>query len=120
MKKFVGASPEIVVGSFLQFWRHTQLSSNMKTGCSVSAVAVSTEACDLIDHARDVFHNSRTKLGELLAATGVWSGTASTISSSTVASVESAVVLVRAGRSIAPFDVVAENVMDQARQLVSD
>jgi TetR/AcrR family transcriptional repressor of lmrAB and yxaGH operons len=120
MEKFVGASPEMVIGGFLQFWRHTLLRSDMKAGCPVLAVTVSTDVDDLIDHARDVFRNSRAKLGELLAEAGIAGDAASRFATIAVASAEGAVVLARAERSIEPFDVVADNLTEQARQLPSD
>jgi AcrR family transcriptional regulator len=117
MEKFVGAPPEMVIGGFLQFWRHTLIRSDMKAGCPVLAVTVSTDVDDLIDHARDVFRNSRASLAAQLSAAGIAQDTASRFATISVASAEGAVVLARAERDIAPFDAVADNLMEQARSL---
>ncbi|MFE4544096.1 TetR/AcrR family transcriptional regulator [Arthrobacter sp. NPDC056727] len=117
MEKFVGASPDMVAGGFLQFWRHTLLRSDMKAGCPVLAVTVSTDVDDLIDHARDVFRNSRAKLAELMAAAGVEEEAAARFATIAVAGAEGAVVLARAERSITPFDEVADNLVSQVAAL---
>lgn len=117
MGQFIGASPEMVAGGFLQFWRHTLLRSDMKAGCPVLAVTVSTDVDDLIDHAREVFRKSRAQLADMLAAAGVVPDAAAKFATIAVAGAEGAVVLARAERSILPFDEVAENLLDQARRL---
>ncbi|KRE25001.1 hypothetical protein ASG80_22195 [Agromyces sp. Soil535] len=118
MDTFVGASPEMITGGFLQFWRHTLIRSDMKAGCPVLAVTVSSDDEQLIDHARAVFRDSRAKIAELLTEAGVPAATAESFATIAVASAEGAVVLARAERSIEPFDVVAASLTEQARQLL--
>jgi hypothetical protein len=107
----------MVIGGFLQFWRHTLIRSDMTAGCPVLAVTVSSDVDDLIDHARTVFRDSRAKLGELLTGAGIRPEAAATFATIAVASSEGAVVLARAERSIDPFDAVADNLVEQARHL---
>lgn len=117
MDTFVGASAEMVTGGFLQFWRHTLIRSDMRAGCPVLAVTVSTDVDELIDHAKNVFRSSRAQLAELLADAGVTRAAAEAFSTISVASAEGAAVLARAERSIEPFEVVADRLMEQARRL---
>ncbi|MFE3292120.1 TetR/AcrR family transcriptional regulator [Rhodococcus sp. NPDC059234] len=117
MDTFVGAKPEMIVGGFLQFWRHTLIRSDMKAGCPVLAITVSADVDELIDRARAVFRASRAKLTELLSGSGVTVDAAAKFATIAVASAEGAVVLARAERSIEVFDIVADNLVDQARTL---
>lgn len=117
MDRFVGASPEMITGGFIQIWRHTLIRSDMKAGCPVLAVTVSTTSDDLIDHARDVFRASRTQLTAMLTDAGVLPDAAASFAIIAVAAAEGAVVLARAERDIRPFEIVAANLLAQAAQL---
>jgi Transcriptional regulator len=119
MDRFVGAPPEMVVGGFLQIWRHTLIRSDLKAGCPVLAVTVSTDVDDLIDHARDVFRASRAQLSRMLEESGVSGESASKFATVAVAAAEGAVVLARAERDIQPFETVAASLLAQAAQLLS-
>lgn len=117
MARFVGATPEMIVGGFIQIWRHTLLRSDLKAGCPVLAVTVSTNVEEIVDHARDVFRSSRRQLAALLADAGIQADAASAFATIAVAAAEGAVVLARADRDIEPFETVAANIVAQAAGL---
>ncbi|GAA1964507.1 TetR/AcrR family transcriptional regulator [Microbacterium deminutum] len=117
MDRFLGSSPEMIVGGFIQIWRYTLLRSEMKAGCPVLAVTVSTNVEAIVDHARDVFRSSRRQLSMMLADAGIRADAAAAFATIAVASAEGAVVLARAERDIEPFETVAANLVAQAAEL---
>ncbi|HEY0119286.1 MAG TPA: TetR/AcrR family transcriptional regulator [Cellulomonas sp.] len=97
-----------VVDGFLAMWRAVLVRSDLTAGCAVLAVVVSPGTPDLLDRAGDTFRGWRTRLAVLLEAGGVQHDDAAPLAATLVAASEGAVVLARAERDLAPFDLVAE------------
>jgi hypothetical protein len=80
-------------------------------------VAVAADSPELLDHTARVFRTWRRRLAELLEEGGLAPADAGRFAAVLVASSEGAVVLARAEQSLEPFDLVAEQLLDQVRQL---
>ena len=96
---------------FLAAWRDVLVRSGFRIGCPVMAVAVEEpidEVADaILEAAADVFAEWEQRLARSLIAEGYDGEAASGFATLIVASVEGAIVLCRARRSIDPFDRVA-------------
>lgn len=96
---------------FLEMWRGILLRSDFRLGCPVMAAAVEEPVDDVAEDAlraaADVFGDWEEKLIAWLQMRGRDRQTAGRLAILIVASVEGAIVLCRAQRSIAPFDQVA-------------
>ncbi len=112
-----GASPEEVADQFLRLWRGILIRFEFKAGCAVVAVTVAAESPELLDHASSVFRAWRSRLAGLFAAGGVAKNDAVRFAATLIAASEGAVVLSRGERSLEPFDLVAAQLLDQARSL---
>ena len=114
-----GASAEEMTAWFLHIWREVLVRSNLEAGCAVLAVTVATDSPDLQAHAAGVFRSWRRRLAELLEQGGLRPRDAERFAATLVASSEGAVALARAERSLEPFDLVAELLLEQARGLAA-
>jgi TetR/AcrR family transcriptional repressor of lmrAB and yxaGH operons len=112
-----GFSPEEVASHFLGIWRDVLVRSNFNAGCSVLAVTIATDSSDLLEHAATVFRTWRLRLAELLSDGGLEREDAARFSAILIAGCEGGVVLSRAEQSLEPFELVAEQLMSQVRQL---
>jgi TetR/AcrR family transcriptional regulator, lmrAB and yxaGH operons repressor len=112
-----GAPAEEVAAWFLHIWREVLVRGKFEAGCAVLAVAVAADSPELLDQTARVFRTWRQRLAELLEQGGLRAGDAQRFAAVLVASSEGAVVLARAEQSLEPFDLVAEQVMDQVRAL---
>jgi TetR/AcrR family transcriptional repressor of lmrAB and yxaGH operons len=112
-----GAPAEEVAGWFLHIWREVLVRSNFDAGCAVLAVTVAADSPELRDHAAGVFRSWRRRLTELLRAGGLEPHDAARFAAALIASSEGAVALSRAEQSLEPFDLVAEQLLDQVRSL---
>jgi TetR/AcrR family transcriptional repressor of lmrAB and yxaGH operons len=112
-----GAPAEEVAAWFLHIWREVLIRGKFEAGCAVLAVAVAADSPDLLDHAARVFRTWRQRLAELLEQGGLRAGDAARFAAMLVASSEGAVVLARAEQSLEPFDLVAEQLVEQVRAL---
>jgi hypothetical protein len=83
----------------------------------VLAVAVAADSPELLDHTARVFRTWRRRLAELLEQGGLRAEDSQGFAAVLVASSEGAVVLARAEQSLEPFDLVAEQLVDQVRTL---
>lgn len=97
--------------AFMALWRQSLLRSDFRLGCPIMAVAVE-EPIDgnaevMLDAAAQVFRQWRAALATALQADGHSRASATQLATLIVASVEGAIMLCRAERSIAPFDEVA-------------
>lgn len=96
---------------FLAAWRQVLLEADFSTGCPVLAAAVEepldATAADVLAAAASVFGTWEQHLAKALMADGRPRKSASDIATLIVASVEGAIVLCRARRSIEPLDRVA-------------
>jgi TetR/AcrR family transcriptional repressor of lmrAB and yxaGH operons len=114
-----GAPAEEVAGWFLHIWREVLVRSNFDAGCAVLAVTVAADSPQLRDHAAGVFRSWRRHLTELLRAGGLEPHDAARFAATLIASSEGAVALSRAEQSLEPFDLVAEQLLEQVRSLAA-
>jgi AcrR family transcriptional regulator len=112
-----GASAEEIAAWFLHIWREVLIRGKFEAGCAVLAVAVATDSPELLDQTARVFRTWRRRLAELLERGGLRPDDAQRFAAALVASSEGAVVLARAEQSLEPFDLVAEQLLDQVRAL---
>jgi AcrR family transcriptional regulator len=112
-----GASAEEIAAWFLHVWHEVLVRSKFEAGCAVLAVAVAAESPELLEHTARVFRTWRRRLAELLVQGGLEAGDAARFAATLVASSEGAVVLARAEQSLEPFDLVADQLMAQVREL---
>ncbi len=112
-----GEPAEEIARWFLHIWREVLIRGKFEAGCAVLAVAVAAETPALLDHTARVFRTWRVKLAELLEQGGLAPKDAARFAATLVASSEGAVVLARAEQNLEPFDLVAEQLMEQVREL---
>ena len=106
------AGPVAGVRGFLAMWREILVRSDFHIGCPVMAVAVEEplgeEVTDALAAAAQTFRDWEGKLSASLVASGLRHKRAAELATLIVASVEGAIVLCRAQRSVTPFDRVAK------------
>jgi TetR/AcrR family transcriptional regulator, lmrAB and yxaGH operons repressor len=112
-----GAPADEVAAWFLRVWREVLVRSNFEAGCAVLAVTVAADSPELLEHAAGVFRTWRRRLAELLEEGGLAQADAARMAATLIASAEGAVALSRAEQSLEPFDLVAEQLLDQVRRL---
>jgi len=112
-----GEPAEAIADWFLHIWREVLIRSKFEAGCAVLAVAVAAETPELLGHTALVFRGWRRRLAELLERGGLTPTDADRFAATLVASSEGAVVLARAEQSLEPFDLVAEQLQAQVREL---
>lgn len=117
LEAVAGAPAEAVVERFLLIWRTVLTRSQCESGCAVLAVTVASDSADLLVHATAVFRAWRERLAQLLQEGGFLPVQARAFATMLIASAEGAVVLSRADQSIEPFEAVAQQLMEQVRQL---
>jgi TetR/AcrR family transcriptional repressor of lmrAB and yxaGH operons len=112
-----GAPAEEIAAWFLHIWREVLIRGQFEAGCAVVAVAVAADSPELLDQTARVFRTWRRRLAELLKQGGLGAEDAQRFAAVLVAASEGAVVLARAEQSLEPFDLVAEQLVDQVRAL---
>jgi AcrR family transcriptional regulator len=112
-----GSSAEEIASWFLHIWREVLIRGKFEAGCAVLAVAVAADSPELLDHTARVFRTWRHRIAELLEEGGLARDDAARFAAVLVASSEGAVVLARAEQSLEPFDLVAEQLLEQVRTL---
>lgn len=112
-----GSNAEEIATWFLHIWREVLIRGKFEAGCAVLAVAVAADSPKLLDQTARVFRTWRRRLAELLEQGGLRADDARRFAAILVASSEGAVVLARAEQSLEPFDLVAEQLIDQVRAL---
>ena len=112
-----GAAPEEVTDLFLRIWRSILVRSHFKAGCAVVAVTVAADSPELLEHASAIFRAWRGRLARLLVAGGAAPEDAARFAAVLIAASEGAVVLSRGEQSLEPFDLVASQLIEQARAL---
>jgi TetR/AcrR family transcriptional repressor of lmrAB and yxaGH operons len=117
INRSAGDSAEGITAHFLAMWREVLTRSKFTAGCSVLAVTIATDSPDLLEHAATVFRTWRTRLAELLVDGGLDQQDAARFAAMLIAGTEGAVVLSRAEQSMEPFELVAEQLAGQVRQL---
>lgn len=114
-----GDSAVEVTEYFLAMWRSVLERSSLRAGCSVLAVTVATGSPDLLARTSAVFRGWRGALAGLLEQGGIDPDKAEGFAALLVAASEGAVVVARGEQDIAPFELVARSLLDQARALQS-
>jgi TetR/AcrR family transcriptional repressor of lmrAB and yxaGH operons len=114
-----GAGPEKVTEFVLDVWRTVLARSQFSAGCAVLAVTVATDSPDLLNQAAGIFREWRERLAQLYEQGGLTRPQAERMAATLVASSEGAVVLSRADQSMEPFDLVAEQLLDQVRRMMT-
>jgi AcrR family transcriptional regulator len=111
------ASAEELTALFLGIWRELLVRTRCGAGCAVLAVTVATDSQELLRHAGAVFRSWRGQLAELFERAGLPAKEAAKFAATLVAASEGAVVLSRAEQSLEPFDLVAEQLLEQVRAM---
>jgi TetR/AcrR family transcriptional regulator, lmrAB and yxaGH operons repressor len=114
VERFRGTSAEEITAGYLDLWRRILVRSRLESGCPILAVTVSVPAGPLLDRAGAIFRTSQRLLVDLYEEVGVLRSAAERFVTFLVASAEGAVVLSRAQQDIEPFEVVADQLIQQA------
>jgi len=108
LDRHLQSGPTAGLSGFLASWRSTLVRSDFRIGCPVMAAAVEEPIDDVaegaLDAAAQVFAAWEAQLAVSLHAHGCDRDRAAQLATLIIASVEGAIVLCRAQRSIAPFD----------------
>lgn len=119
LEQYLQAGFEAGLRGFLDDWRDILVQADFRIGCPVMAVAVEEPvegtAADVLAVAAGIFAAWEQQLVRALLAEGCEPTAASGLATLIVASVEGAIVLCRASRSIDPFDAVAVQLHRLAR-----
>jgi TetR/AcrR family transcriptional regulator, lmrAB and yxaGH operons repressor len=110
-------SAEELTTVFLGLWRELLVRSALGAGCAVLAVTVATDSRELLQHAGAVFRSWRGQLTELFEHAGLSAKESAQFATTLVAASEGAVVLSRAEQSLEPFELVADQLLEQVRTL---
>jgi TetR/AcrR family transcriptional repressor of lmrAB and yxaGH operons len=113
----VGASAVAVAESFLGAWRTLLTRAGYEIGCALVAVTVAAESPELRERTASAFGAWRQKLASALLAGGLAEADADAAAALLLAASEGAVVICRAERDIAHFDLVASQVVEYVRRL---
>jgi TetR/AcrR family transcriptional repressor of lmrAB and yxaGH operons len=120
LDRWDGDPADLVTERFLHSWRLLLSRSDCTTGCAVVAVTVAADTKRLLDDAAAVFRSWRGRLTQLLEHGGLTPDGAAGFATLLLAASEGAVVLARAERSLEPFELTAEQLLDQVRVLLRD
>lgn len=106
--------PLRAVDTFFELWRDWLQDSQFRAGCPIVAVAVETNdgAPHLARSAAEIFGRWQEALSDSLIRRGIPEVRGLRLATFIIATVEGAVVMCRAQRSIAPLDAVAEEIHD--------
>ncbi len=115
----VGSSALEVTEYFLYVWHEVLSRSEFQAGCAVLAVTVATDSPELLSRASGIFRAWRLRIAELLHDGGLAERDAARFAATLVAATEGAVVLSRAEQSWEPFDLVAEQLIDEVKRLAT-
>lgn len=102
------------LGAFLTSWRNVLVRSRFRIGCPVMAAAIDEPLAGGSDAPREaaagVFNRWRRRLARAFTSEGLGEDAATDLATLVIASMEGAVVLCRAERSIEPFDRIARKI----------
>jgi AcrR family transcriptional regulator len=119
MESYAGRPADQVTAAFLQLWRSFTDGYELRGGCAILTVTVTADSPRLIECTGAVFRSWRVRLAALLAQGGLTQPNADAFSATLIAAVEGALVISRAERSMEPFDLVASQLLSQARHLAA-
>lgn len=115
----VGRDAVAVTEAFLGLWRRLLVATDLAVGCAVAGVTVDAESPVLIERSAAVFRGWRGRLATLLEAGGVPSARSAALAATVIAASEGAVLLARAERDLAVFDLVADETIAAVRAALS-
>jgi TetR/AcrR family transcriptional regulator, lmrAB and yxaGH operons repressor len=118
LDRWDGDRADLVTERFLHSWRLLLSRSDCGVGCAVVAVTVAADTKRLLDDAAAVFRGWRTRLAQVLERGGLPGPQAESFATLLIAASEGAVVLARAERNLEPFELTAEQLLDQVRALL--
>jgi AcrR family transcriptional regulator len=107
-----GRPPIEITSAFLDLWRDVLVRSSLRAGCAVLAVTVAAESPELLEHAGGIFREWRGRIADLYIAGGMERPAAERLAMTVVAASEGAVVVSRAERSLEPFELVAQQLLE--------
>jgi AcrR family transcriptional regulator len=110
-------SAKKITEHFLGMWRALLTRSHCGAGCAVLAVTVASPSPALLQSAGSIFRGWRERLTQLFERSGLSHRQAVGFAALLVASSEGAVVLSRAEKSSAPFELVAEQLIEQIKRI---
>lgn len=105
---------EGAIGAFTRVWRELLVETGFRTGCPVLAVATGDDP-ELTETARGIFASWQELMVAALVDGGVPEPRAPSVARMIVASLEGAVAVSRAERSLEPLDQVAEELVTLVR-----
>jgi TetR/AcrR family transcriptional regulator, lmrAB and yxaGH operons repressor len=108
-----------VAQSFLAAWRALLEYADFDAGCALVAVTVAAETDAMRQRTAEAFRAWQEKLARSLAAGGLSPADAQSAATLLLAASEGAVVICRAERSIRPFEIVAEQLVEHVRGLAA-
>lgn len=108
MESARGSAPTVVMDQFVDMWRQLLTRSDQRAGCAVLAVTVATESETLRAQTGEIFTQWRQHLAALFADGGLDKQRANSLAAMAISSMEGAVALARAERSMESFELVAE------------
>ncbi|MFE3410530.1 TetR/AcrR family transcriptional regulator [Streptomyces mirabilis] len=110
----MAGKPAVEVATlYLDVWRDMLLESGFESGCALVAVTTASDSPHLQDRAADAFKAWQCRLAELFADGGLTVVRAERFATLLVASLEGAVILSRAKRSMEPFETVVSHLLVQ-------
>jgi TetR/AcrR family transcriptional repressor of lmrAB and yxaGH operons len=102
-------SPSGVIEHFVELFRQSMISSHCRDGCPLAGVLIDTRSDgELVHVGRTSFRSWISLLTSQLESVGTPPRAARSLAITTLASVEGALILARAEGSVAPLEVVAE------------
>lgn len=105
--------PAAVIAAFVDIWRQLLVRSDFSAGCGVLAVASASASVELVDTTAKIFDSWRQNLAGQLVRVGMAQARADSLAVLAVASVEGAVVMCRAQRSLEPLESVSALLLEQ-------
>ncbi|KYH45255.1 hypothetical protein AZH51_14810 [Branchiibius sp. NY16-3462-2] len=103
-----GSTPVVVLDRFVDMWRQLLSRSDQRAGCAVLAVTVATDSETLREQTGTIFAEWRSHLASLFMDGGLDAKRANSLAAMAISSMEGAVALARAERSMESFELVAE------------
>ena len=113
-----GAPAMEIAAHFLDLWRTVLTRSQFKAGCAVVAVTIAADSKDLLEETRKIFREWRQRLAAMLAKGGLDPREAEAFAAMLIAASEGAVIVSRGEQSLEPFEIVAEQLLDQLGRLM--
>ncbi len=117
LERKAGASALEVTEFFVYIWHEVLARSRFRAGCSVLAVTVATDSPALMQRAAAVFQAWQEHLARLLEQGGLRRDDADGFAATLIASMEGAVVVSRALKTMDVFDQVGRQLVAQAAAL---